>query len=205
MTNEQKWQLYKRLVSVADAGLYYGQDAFDHERYQEIKEIALELLADLTDTSTEQLAVLFGQEAGYPTPKVDVRAFIEREGQVLLVQDKHTAEWSLPGGYAEVGLSPTANIVKEVKEETGLDVVETQLRAVYDTNLREDIIQPFQYYKFIFACEVVGEIRQNFETDKEVQAVRYFSREDLPVLSQVRTTEAQLQQLFKHEPAIYVE
>ena len=40
---------YKRLLSIAEAGLYYGKDVYDKERYQEIKELALHLMSTVVD------------------------------------------------------------------------------------------------------------------------------------------------------------
>ncbi len=119
----------------------------------------------------------------------------------MLVQDRATKEWSLPGGYAEVGLTPKENIQKEVLEETGLHVAVGPLRAIFDTNLREDIPQLFQYYKLVFACEVIsGAFAANSET---VQS-HYFELEDLPTLSMKRTTKEQLVQLVQ-DNQLYVE
>ncbi len=138
---------YQRMLSIAEAGLFYGKDVYDIERFQELKDIALTLLSETVDQETSVLKLYLDKQDGYPTPKVDVRALIQQEDNVLLVQDRATKEWSLPGGYAEVGLTPKENIQKEVLEETGLHVVVGPLRAIFDTNLREDIPQLFQYYK----------------------------------------------------------
>ena len=106
---------YKRLLALADAGLFYGKDAFDQERYQELRELTLQLIS----TTGHEAAVLpdlekiLTKEEGYPTPKVDVRGLIKKENRFLLVEDLRTKEWSLPGGYAEIGCSPKENIEKE--------------------------------------------------------------------------------------------
>ena len=101
-----------------------------------------------------RLRKILTKEEGYPTPKVDVRGLIKRES-FLLVEDLRTKEWSLPGGYAEIGCSPKENIEKEVLEETGLVVTAKELLAVYDTDKRKDIPQLFQYYKMIFSCDIL--------------------------------------------------
>lgn len=192
---------YQRMLSIAESGLFYGKDVYDIERFQELKEIALTLLSEKVDQETSVLKLYLDKQDGYPTPKVDVRALIQQEDKVLLVQDRATKEWSLPGGYAEVGLTPKENIQKEVLEETGLHVVVGPLRAIFDTNLREDIPQLFQYYKLVFACEVIsGAFAANSET---VQS-HYFELEDLPTLSMKRTTKEQLVQLVQ-DNQLYVE
>ncbi|WP_312542488.1 NUDIX hydrolase [Enterococcus sp.] len=192
---------YQRMLSIAESGLFYGKDVYDIERFQELKEIALTLLSEKVDQEISVLQLYLDKQDGYPTPKVDVRALIQQEDNVLLVQDRATKEWSLPGGYAEVGLTPKENIQKEVLEETGLHVAVGPLRAIFDTNLREDIPQLFQYYKLVFACEVIsGAFAANSET---VQS-HYFELEDLPTLSMKRTTKEQLLQLVQ-DNQLYVE
>lgn len=193
-------QIVRRLIAIAQSGRYYGKDAFDRERYEEI----LQLASALMITDREGLYQQLQADTGYATPKVDVRAWIRDErSRVLLVQDKQSQEWSLPGGYAEVNVSPTANVIKEVAEETGLQVTTAQLVGIFDTNLREDIPQPFQYYKCIFKCQVApGTFRDNLETS----AMTYFPLDALPKLSLVRTTPEQLQTLQQLAPGdIYVE
>lgn len=184
---------YQRLLAIAQAGLFYGKDSFDQERYQEIQEIVLKLISDLTNEPFGKISQLLTDEQGYPTPKVDVRAFITKEEQILLVEDLQTHEWSLPGGYAEIGLSPKENIIKEVQEETGLVVTVDNLLAIFDTHLRQDLPQLFQYYKLTFSCSVVS---GKFIENNETAGMAYFSLDNLPKLSEKRTTKEQLTELF---------
>lgn len=186
---QTKFDLYRRLLTIAEAGLLYGKDVFDKERYEELQTIALELLSGIgTETSTE-LFRLTEQNEGYPTPKIDVRAYIKQEDKVLLIEDKQTKEWALPGGFAEVGLSPKENIQKEVEEETGLIVTADKLLAIFDTNLRKDVPQLFQYYKLVFSCTIqAGSFVENSETSNS----DFFALDELPPLSIKRTTKEQL-------------
>ena len=192
---------YKRLLSIAEAGLYYGKDVYDKERYQEIKELALHLMSTVVDQDAAALTLLTEKNEGYPTPKVDVRALIQKDEKILLVEDSLTKEWSLPGGYAEIGLTPRENIKKEVLEETGLLVEVKELRAIFDTNLRPDIPQVFQYYKLVFVCDVLaGDFIKNSETSNS----DYFSLKELPKLSIKCTTKEQLEQLV-NEKSLHVD
>lgn len=192
---------YKRLLSIAEAGLYYGKDVYDKERYQEIKELALHLMSTVVDQDAAALTLLTEKNEGYPTPKVDIRALIQKDEKILLVEDSLTKEWSLPGGYAEIGLTPRENIKKEVLEETGLLVEVKELRAIFDTNLRQDIPQVFQYYKLVFECEVLaGDFIKNSETSNS----DYFALTELPKLSIKRTTKEQLEQLV-NEKSLHVD
>ena len=196
-----RFRQYQRLLSIAEAGMFYGKDIYDIERFQELKELSLTLLSEVVDEDVTTLKVYLENQEGYPTPTVDVRALIRKGNQILLVQDSHTKEWSLPGGYAEVGLTPKENIQKEVLEETGLTVAVGPLRAIFDTNLREDIPQLFQYYKLVFACDVLsGEFVANSETMQS----GYFGLDALPPLSMKRTTKEQLVRLLEEDP-VFIE
>ena len=179
----KKLAQYKRLLALSQAGLYYGKDVFDKERFEEIRTISLELISEIGKETFEEIKEL--------TTIVDVRAYIKKDGKVLLIEDKRTKEWSLPGGFAEIGLSPEENVRKEVYEETGLTVETTQLRAVFDTNKQKDIPQLFQYYKLVFACAIHGE-EAKFIENNETSNMGFFSIEELPKLSEKRTTKKQL-------------
>lgn len=193
--------LYQRLLAIAQSGKAFGKDLYDQERYQEIETIALTLMSQLGNEPIETLHNLFAAEKGYATPKVDVRAFITKDNQVLLVQDSHTKEWSLPGGFAEVGLSPIENIQLEVLEETGLTVNVGPLLAIFDTQ-QTNSPQTFQFYKFVFACEVLS---GTFNANAETIAASYFSWEQLPTLSKKRTTNEQLNILKDLEKGIHID
>lgn len=105
----------KELQSLAQAGLFYGHDVYDKERYQRIREIAAEMMLTRTDIPAEKIHGLFCNDVGYQTPKVDTRAAIFKDGKILLVKEK--GQWSVPGGWCEFNLSPADNVVKETKEE----------------------------------------------------------------------------------------
>lgn len=179
----------RRFLALAQSGLAYAKDPFDQERYQEIKDQTLAMISELTKVPLKTLTGAIGQDEGYATPKSEVRALITKGEKVLLVQDHLNHLWSLPGGFADVGYSPSENVAKEVLEETGLTVKVQGLLAVYDTAKRPDIPQIAQFYKMIFRCDpLAGHFKQNSETDQ----AKYFSLNDLPPLSLERTTVEQL-------------
>ena len=84
-----------RLQALAQAGLYYGKDPFDRERYAEIRSIAAQMIAHQGEMPFEKVQGLFCCETGYQTPKLDTRAAIFRDDRILLVQEKN-GTWSLP-------------------------------------------------------------------------------------------------------------
>ena len=113
-----KWLEFAiRIQSIAQAGLQYGRDKYDRERYEELRRIAAEMAAEKTDVSADKIYGLFCNESGYQTPKTDTRAAVFKDGKILLVHEKN-GTWPLPGGWCDVDQSVASNTVKEVREET---------------------------------------------------------------------------------------
>jgi hypothetical protein len=81
------------LQSLAQAGLTYGKDIFDRERYERIREISAEIMAYKTDIPVQKVKDLFCNETGYQTPKLDTRAAIFQNGKILLVKE-NSGKWS---------------------------------------------------------------------------------------------------------------
>lgn len=146
---------YKRILAIAENGLFYGHDVFDKERYNELKQIALQLISQISNEPLTKLIDIASTDMGYQTPKMDVRAWIIKNDKVLLVKGKDTNQWALPGGYAEIGLSPIENCVKEVYEETGFKARVTGIKGIFDTDKRPDIPQYAQFYKLVFQCKLL--------------------------------------------------
>ena len=119
------------LQSLAQAGLTYGKDVYDRERYTRIREISAEMAAHMTELPVETVKGLFCCETGYQTPKIDTRAAIFRDGKILLVHENN-GTWSLPGGWCDVNVSVGENTAKEVREEAGLDVIPEKVIAIQD-------------------------------------------------------------------------
>ena len=185
----------KRMKAIADIGLLYSKNPYDEERYRELQQIAFRLLEHLTNNPTTQLKASMPTPQDYPTAKVDVRGLLLRPDQkILLVRESADGKWSLPGGWADIGLSPKEVIIKEFKEETGLDVIPTRLLAVFDKRKHHHPPQPFYVYKFVFLCEAKSSvIYKGFD----VLDVDYFDPEDLPSLSEDRILKSQISMLIK--------
>jgi hypothetical protein len=93
----------KRIQALAQNGLAYSENPYDIERYEELRQISVELMAALSETDFDTVKGLFAGETGYQTPKVDGRAVIFQEGRLLLIREKVDGCWSLPGGWADIG------------------------------------------------------------------------------------------------------
>ena len=132
MNQEAKWLDWAvELQALAQAGLFYSKDIYDIERFQRIREIAAEMLVSPSGFPKDRILDIFCNETGYQTPKLDTRAAVFQQDQILLVQERDGL-WSLPGGWVDVNLSVGESAVKEVKEEAGLDVQADLVIAVQD-------------------------------------------------------------------------
>jgi ADP-ribose pyrophosphatase YjhB (NUDIX family) len=176
---------FQRLRAIAQTGLTYGEGAYDHERYQEIRAIAEAGLAELLLTSPRTLAEHYALEKGYPTPKVDVRTAVFSEGRILLVREAADGLWTMPGGWADEQDSPRHAAEREVQEESGYRVRVTRLFALKDR--RAHAYRPLHLggcYKLFFLAELLG---GNPTTSLETTGVDFFSLDALPALSLGRT------------------
>ena len=92
-----KWAI--EIQSLAQAGLTYTSNVYDIERYERLREISAEMIAEKSNISLEKTKDLFCNETGYQTPKIDTRAVIVKENKILLVHENNDT-WTLPGGCA---------------------------------------------------------------------------------------------------------
>lgn len=182
----------KELQSIAQAGLFYGRDVFDRERYQRIREIAARMLAMRADLPMDKVVEVFCSDTGYQTPKVDSRAAIFRDGRILLVRE-NDGRWSLPGGWCEYNLAPADNAVKEAKEEAGVDVTVKKLIAVHDKNKHNPKPYLFSVIKIFYLCELTG---GEFVPNIETSASGFFSLEDLPEMAEEKCSAEQVRMCF---------
>ena len=134
------------------------------------------------------------QAKDYPTAKVDIRGLvISDENKILMVKESVDSKWSLPGGWGDIGYSPKETIIKEFKEETGLDIIPEKLLAVFDKKMHAHPPQPFYVYKMVFHCKIISaEVIKGFD----VSDVQYFNIEDLPQLSEDRILKSQIELLY---------
>lgn len=190
--NEQWLQWAIELQSLSQAGLTYGKDIYDKERYERIRGISAEMVSHMTDIPVEKVKDLFCNESGYQTPKLDTRAAIFENGKILLVHENN-GKWSLPGGWVDVNVSVGENVVKEVKEEAGLDVVAEKVIAIQDRAKHNLPVYAYGVCKVFVQCSVIGgQFEQNIETTE----YRYFSIEELPDLATEKNTKEQIKMCF---------
>ena len=184
-----KWAI--EIQSIAQCGLTYTKDIYDKERYEQLRNIAAEMLSYKTDIPIDKIKTLFCNESGYQTPKLDTRAVIFKDEKILLVRENNGL-WSLPGGWVDVLESIESNTIKEVKEESGLDVTAKRVIAIQDRNNKP--LYPYGVCKVFVECEVTGgEFIENIETIE----MDYFLVENLPNLSEEKVTSKQIEMCFE--------
>jgi ADP-ribose pyrophosphatase YjhB (NUDIX family) len=132
------------------------------------------------EDSTELLAS-FAEESGYRTPKVDVRGVVLADEGLLLVREAGVDGWCLPGGWADVGETPSRAVEKEVIEEAGIEVRAVRPLGVFDRDFRGRLRWPAHVYKLYVLCEWLGGEPAGDGVETEVAA--FFPLEELPPLS----------------------
>lgn len=193
MDTKKMWvDMIVELQSLAQAGLAYGKDAYDKERYKRIREISAEMMSHIADIPLEKVKGLFCNEIGYQTPKIDTRAAIFKDDKILLVQEKN-GTWSLPGGWCDVTVSVAENTIKEVKEEAGLDVIVKSVIAIQDREKHNLPIYAYRVCKIFMLCSAVG---GNFEPNIETIGFAYFAEDEIPQLATEKNNEEQIKMCF---------
>ncbi len=189
-----QWLAWAREIqALAQTGLQYAQNEYEIERHTRLRQIAAEIIAQNSSLTVPQLTDEFSQQMGYATPRVDVRAAVFRQGQLLMVHERIDGSWAMPGGWADVGDVPSEAAERETWEEAGFKVRATRLVGLYDGN-RMPQLSLYHAYKLIFLCELLeGEVRLSHEHTE----VKFFERDDIPVdLLAQRTNLRQIDDAF---------
>lgn len=195
MESGEKWlQWATELQSLAQAGLHYSKDAFDLERFRRVREIAVEMLSENSGMPAEKVRDLFCCETGYQTPKLDTRAAIFQDDKILLVRERRTGNWSLPGGWVDANLSVAESAVKEAKEEAGLDVTADFIIAVQDREKHNLPAYAWKICKVFLLCTAHGGA---FAENPETTESGWFPLDALPPLSMEKNTPEQIAMCFE--------
>ena len=149
------------LSGIARTGLGFTQSLYERERFEEVLKVAADMRVsaghelEVEALASEWLALAGEGVAGSVTPKVAVGAVVGNEqGELLLVQRGDSGVWLYPTGWADIGYSASEVAVKEVREETGIDVVPLRVLAVLD-GLRLGFTS-VPLYSVVFHCRAVG-------------------------------------------------
>ncbi len=175
------------LAGIARTGLAFTESLYERERYEEVLRVAADIrvaadegvdgVEDASGLVEEWLGQVGSGIAGYVTPKVAVGAVVGNDdGELLLIQRADSGVWLYPTGWCDVGYSAAEVVVKEVKEETGIDVEPVRLIAVLD-GLRLGFTR-VPLYSLLFYCKAIGgELKAH---PLECRDVGWFTPETLP-------------------------
>ncbi|MEH7385780.1 NUDIX hydrolase [Bacillus sp. JJ1521] len=192
----------KQIQAISQSGLAYSKDVYDIERFEELRKLSAEIVTEFSNKNLEEVSRIFISEEGYQTPKVDIRAVVFKGNKILMVKEKSDNGWTLPGGWADIGLSPSENAVKEVEEESGYIVKPKRLLGVLDRNKHGHTPNIYDIYKIFIECELVGGEPM---TSIETSDVGFFLKESIPPLSVGRITEEQIRKLFEYKDKQQIE
>jgi ADP-ribose pyrophosphatase YjhB (NUDIX family) len=161
-------QLAKQVQALAENGLHYSENDYDLDRYSNLEEISLRMISLISGLSEKTIEMATPERNGYRTPKVDIRCVIFNErDEILMVQERIDSRWSLPGGWCDVGYTPTEVAEKEAMEEAGIRVKAGS--AYWPSLIRNETRSPrgslYYAYKIFLECKPENlEIRPGMET-----------------------------------------
>ncbi len=183
-------EIAKQIRASSQNGLFYSDNEYDIERYNDFIALSDRLASLITDCPEIEIQKSYKPITDYITPKVDIRAVVFNDkDEILLVQERADSLWSLPGGWADVGYTPSEVAVKEVKEETGLDVEVVRLLAVLDKRKHNHPPHSHYVYKFFILCEIKdGNLSKAFD----ILDNGFFALNNLPPLSEERVIKEQI-------------
>jgi ADP-ribose pyrophosphatase YjhB (NUDIX family) len=168
-----------RLQAIARTGLFYAENNYDRERYEQILAIAAEMASPRTGLTPGELVDQWARDIGYVTPKVGVAAVVfDADEALLLLQRPDIGLWCPPLGWADIGETAAAAVVREVKEETGLVVEPLRMLGIYDGHRHRSGL-PYHFYNIVFECRWVG---GTLTRTAEALDLGYFRPEALPPL-----------------------
>lgn len=192
-----------KVLSVSKIGLKFSTDEYALENYYELEKLSLEMLnQNFTEPIQENLFV----RDLYPTPNNSVRVIIVNDKkEVLFVKESDDKKWTVPGGWADLFISPSENAKKEVFEEVGLKIEIDRVLAIF---MREKYRRPrlaVSEYVTYFLAYVKDDIELNIGF--EVLAAKFHAMDDLPELSSKSTKEelAIAFDILLNNKAVYVD
>jgi ADP-ribose pyrophosphatase YjhB (NUDIX family) len=201
-----RWLAWAREIqALAQIGEAYSENQWQSRRYRRLMEISAEIIAEHADLEKNSVFKDFCSQLGYATPKVDVRGAVFRDDRLLMVRERLDNCWTMPGGWAEVGDTPSEAIEREVWEESGFRVKCRKVVGVYDAN-RIEPLDLYHAFKLVFLCDIVG---GEAKVSDETAEVTFFALDEIPEnLSVERTKIHQVHDAFaahenRSQPCIF--
>ena len=186
----------QRIQAAAQNGLAYTQNPFDKERFLDLQKLAAEMMAQATRTDLGEVQSVFEAQAGYATPKIDVRGVIFKGKKLLFVRElMDGGKWTLPGGWVDINEPPSLAVEREVREEAGMIVKARKIAAVFDRNLHGHPPYPFHTYKLFIICDLIAEATPD---PLETSDPTFFALDQITELSTLRVTTEEIECMFTH-------
>lgn len=124
---------------------------------------------------------------------------VDDVGRILLQRRTDNDLWSIPGGRIEIGESASAAAIREVQEETGLEVRPLSVVGVYSdpANVVEyNDGEIRQQFSVCFACELIG---GSIQTSAESSEVAFFAKEQLARLEMTAAIRRRIDDYFRSD------
>lgn len=169
-------ELLNEIQAIARTGLHYTEGSYDRERYERLLTLAAQNYSDLLNLPSAEVQAQFCKEMGYITPKVGADAAIFNEkGKILLMERADGSGWCLPCGWVEANERPVDAAVREVREETGLEIEVKQLVGVFTrkASLKNG---PHTMIAVVHLCEIIG---GKLTLSHEGLALKYWPIDDM--------------------------
>lgn len=194
-TEKEVIEIAKRIRALAQNGLFYGKDEYDIERYNELVVLSDRITSLMTGYPEIEIQKSYKPATDYITPKVDIRAVVFNDkDEILMVKERADGLWSIPGGWADVGYTPSEVAVKEIKEETGLDVEAVRLLAVLDKRKHNHPPHSHYVYKIFILCRIKGGV---LDHAFDILDNGFFALNNLPPLSEERVLKSHIDMMYE--------
>lgn len=179
-----------KLLALSKVGLKFSRDPYALENYQELNDLVVLQTQEIAQSV--DLVKLYPKDA-YPTPNVSVRVIIFNENlELLMVKERSDEKYAVPGGWCDVFESARENAIKEVKQETNLDVSLIRLLGVLQRDLYKPKPSMVSEYVLYFLAKIEG---GTLAYNHELMDIGYYALDALPPLS-FKTTEKELRRML---------
>ncbi|MBD3348983.1 MAG: NUDIX domain-containing protein [Candidatus Eisenbacteria bacterium] len=170
-------ELLDEIRILASNGLHYAQNDYDRERYERLMALVEENYGQALDMPSPEVRERLRAELGHVTPKVGSDgAIFDESGRILLMLRTDERNWCLPCGWIEPGETPAQAVVREVREETGLECEPVELVDVFARPAGPEH-GPHGRLSILYLCSVTG---GTLTPSPEGTELRYWRIEDVP-------------------------
>ncbi len=188
--NSDYFKILMKLHSIAKIGLLYSKDPYAIENYQEINDITKQAISSFSSVSIDR-PNYFARDV-YPTPNLSTRTFLFNEkGEVLMVKEAKTGQWSFPGGWVDLYDTPSESARKECMQEAGAEIEIHRFVGILDHSAYTS--SKMSEFVILFEGRVIGSLHSHTH---ETTNVQYFSLDSLPVLS-TKLSESEMKRIIQ--------